>query len=282
MKRRPYCFSNCWLWIALLGFPFLSFAQNAEQQQPFALVDFMKVDPSSEADYLRMEQEVWKHIHQERLNQGQLSGWYLYRINYAGTNSTYNYVTVTIFPSLDKVQNTIPEEVFQAAIQGPLAGRQPNEIMQEANKIRNLVSSYLLYQMASVSDDDEEPAPFIEVDYMYVTPETEADYVTLEEEVWKPIHKALTDMGYEAGWSAWGVRFPGGYGAPFQYATVNSYADFTNIGPLPIEEAFKAAHPEKDYQEIMDQTEAARDMVKTELWTLIDYVTPTHSATDYD
>lgn len=284
MKRRPFCFSNCrlLLWIILLGFPFLSLAQNANQQLPFALVDFMKVDPGNEADYLRMEQVTWKHIHQQRVNQGQLLGWYLYQISFTGTNSPYNYATVAIFPSMEQVEKNIPEEAFQAALEGPLAGRTVNEIGEEANRTRNLVSSFLLHQISVVNDDDEEPAPYIEVNYMHITPETEANYVSLEKEIWQPIHKALTDMGYEAGWSAWEVRFPRGYGEPFQYATVNSYADFTNIGPLPVQEAFTAAHSDKDFQETMDRTEAARDMVKTELWTLIDYVEASPSMTDND
>lgn len=62
---------------------------TALHAQMIALIDYMKVPEGGDAEYLKVEQEIWKSMHQEWVNQGKMTGWYLWSIPYpGGTNPT--------------------------------------------------------------------------------------------------------------------------------------------------------------------------------------------------
>ena len=61
-------------------------------------VDYMKVSPGKEADYLKVEKEMWRPLHQERIKQGLSRSWSLYALQFpSGTGEKYDYVTVNAF-----------------------------------------------------------------------------------------------------------------------------------------------------------------------------------------
>ena len=44
---------------------------------------------------MKLEREQWKPIHQERIKEGKLRSWYLFRVQFpSGAEESYNYVTV--------------------------------------------------------------------------------------------------------------------------------------------------------------------------------------------
>ena len=44
---------------------------------------------------MKLEREQWKPIHQERIKEGKLRSWYLFRVQSpSGAEESYNYVTV--------------------------------------------------------------------------------------------------------------------------------------------------------------------------------------------
>ena len=48
-------------------------AQAPQAKPPKYLeVDYMKVQPGKDSDYLRVEQQIWKPMHQERIRKGQV------------------------------------------------------------------------------------------------------------------------------------------------------------------------------------------------------------------
>jgi hypothetical protein len=77
---------------------------HTQQVQPAPTVvevNYMKVEPAKEADYLRLERETWKPIHQERIRRGALRSWTLYQVRYPhGTGTEYDYVTVNTYNSI--------------------------------------------------------------------------------------------------------------------------------------------------------------------------------------
>ena len=257
-----------WLWIIMFSITATAaFAQG--RASLFVVVDFMKVQPQNHASYLEVEQEIWKPMHQERINQGIIVGWFLYAVEFAGSSDEYNYVLITLYDDADKLENPwnadIPAKVHP--------GMKTEEIMERTNKSRDHIKSHLCYSIATAPRIPlEKPAAYMQVNYMSVPPPMSADYEQLETEIWFPIHSEAIRSGQTAGWSLWSLLFPRGAGLPYQYLTLNAFSEYAYAFELDFSIPFNNIHPDKDYLETLEKTWGTRTIVRTELWDLIDYL----------
>lgn len=261
----------------LLASPAL--AQEEAQDEPsqvFAQVDYMKAKPDDAGEYLSLERELWKPIHQERAKDGKILGWNLYAVRYpAGTGHDYNYVTVTFYDSMADVES--PE--FETYAQRAHPDKAINVVSERTTDARKWVRSELWTRLDEVAPEasPSEPAPFLQVDYMKVGPGGGSDYVSLEQDIWKPVHQARLDAGTIASWGLWQMNLPGGTSQPYSHATVTGFQSMADMPGYP-EGVWKEVHPDKNVDEIAKQTYAARDLVQTELWELVDSVSGAASA----
>jgi len=113
---------------------------------------------------------------------------------------------------------------------------------------------------------------YVQVDYMKVAPGKGQAYVDMERNVWKPYHQALVDAGQHAWWGLYAVRSPTGTEVGYNYATVNVFSKFTDMEVLFSEDVLRKVHPGKDLAAIEDEALATRDLVRSEVWQLIDQV----------
>ena len=97
-----------------------------------------------------------------------------------------------------------------------------------------------------------------------------AEYVKTEREVWKPIHQAWVNDGKLASWGLWGLVMPGGTSNTHDYVTSNAHTSYKAMAELNYEETFKKVYPGKDMQAIFDATGKTRDLVRSEVWEMID------------
>ncbi|HPE75948.1 MAG TPA: hypothetical protein PLC80_07655 [Draconibacterium sp.] len=269
-KKYNYFLKTFFLFIfstvILCAFPMLSHAQ--ENNTPlFALVECMKVKPENEGKYLEIEKNIWKPLHIERARQGNIAGWFLYKVRFTGTDDAYNYVTVTLFSNPANIEdpwkNIDPAKV--------LPGKDLEAALKETGESRNMVSSILINRQASVYPDGG-PGDFkyIQLDFMKVKPEKESEYWDVETSVWKPVHQEFIKAGSRVGWSLWGRVFPSGAELDYQYVTVNYMANWSKIGVADYNDAFAKAHAGKNLDDLFAKTNASRVLVKSELWEVID------------
>src|SRR5690242_7308512 len=73
-------------------------AQSSAPTQTFYQVSFMKTKPGQDA--LKMERELWKPIHTERVNSGQINSWTVMQPIFVGPHP-YDYITVEAANSMD-------------------------------------------------------------------------------------------------------------------------------------------------------------------------------------
>jgi len=269
-KKYNYFLKTFFLFIfstvILCAFPMLSHAQ--ENNTPlFALVECMKVKPENEGKYLEIEKNIWKPLHIERARQGNIAGWFLYKVRFTGTDDAYNYVTVTLFSNPANIEdpwkNIDPAKV--------LPGKDLDAALKETGESRDMVSSILINRQASVYPDGG-PGDFkyIQLDFMKVKPEKESEYWDVETSVWKPVHQEFIKAGSRVGWSLWGRVFPSGAELDYQYVTVNYMANWSKIGVADYNDAFAKAHAGKNLDDLFAKTNASRVLVKSELWEVID------------
>ena len=62
-------------------------AQDGEAPTLYFAVDYMKVPPGGGGEYVAMEREVWKQIHEERHRRGLIVGWTLYDVSLSGMDT---------------------------------------------------------------------------------------------------------------------------------------------------------------------------------------------------
>ncbi len=256
--------------IVLGVFPIMG---NAQENNPrlFVLVECMNVQPENNDRYLAIEKDIWKPLHLERIKQGNIAGWFLYKVWFTGSDDSYNYVTVTLFDNPAKLEDSW-KNVEPAKV---LPGRDVNKLMQETLESRKMVSSSFINRLAFVyPESGPGDFKFIQVDYMKVDQGKGGDYRDVETKIWKPVHNEFIKEGSRVGWSLWGRVFPSGAGLDYQFVTVNYFANWAQIGKADFTSAFSKAHPDKDAQPLMEKTNASRVLVKTELWEVIDKALP--------
>jgi hypothetical protein len=113
---------------------------------------------------------------------------------------------------------------------------------------------------------------YVQVDYMKVAPGKDQAYVDLERNVWKPYHQALVDAGRRAGWELYAVRFPAGSEVDYNYATANVFGKFTDMETPFDADVLARVRPGKDLATLASEAQAARDLVRSEAWQLLDEV----------
>ena len=64
----------------------------------FALVTFMKPKPGKDDEYYQAEKEIFRKVHQARVDAGVMTSWYfLSRVFPSGTDSAFDFVTVNVY-----------------------------------------------------------------------------------------------------------------------------------------------------------------------------------------
>ena len=99
------------------------------------------------------------------------------------------------------------------------------------------------------------PPKYLEVDYMKVQPGKDSDYLRVERS-----------------WALYNVRFPFGTEEKYDYVTVNTFDRFGQLEDpfTDLGEIFKKVHPNMKVDDIGQQTEATRHLVRSEVWQLMD------------
>ena len=257
------------VFVLLMGtLPETLLAQN-ENPSIFALVEPMKTTPEHEESYIELELNMWKKLHQARVDKGMILGWYLYRVHYTGSADKYNYVTVTLFAD-------------RSQLEAPWAGIDPSEVMpdvdinefyEETLASRDMVGSNLISRIESIyREGGPGDFKFLQIDYMKVKQGHDGDYIATEVNIWKAIHEQFIKAGSRTGWSLWGRVFPSGYALDYQYVTVNYFSDFSQIGTANYNDAYQKAHPDMEIGKVTEQTLNSRVLVRSELWKVVDKV----------
>ncbi len=234
-------------------------------------VDYMKVPEGGGDAYLAVERDLWKPIHEERVRQGTIMSWSVYGVRAGAPHSGYNYVTVTVFDDFAKLENPFPEGTFEAAF--PTGA--PEGAWERTFEARKQVHTEI-WQSINAAQAAGESGPsgrYIVINYMDAPVGGESEYVSIEQEAWKPLHQARIDAGQMSGWGLYGLTLPGGASTPYNFAAVDFYNELGDVVEPWTPEIMEAAYPgasENAVQEMMERTNRARTLYKSELWEVLE------------
>ncbi len=107
-------------------------AQSSKRH--FLRIDYMQIPDGQTLRYRNLESEVWKPVHQARVDKGYITSWSLYGHHFPGGASNYQYVTVTEFSSLQGMDDLHYPELFQEV----LGEDYDTSVMEETGQSRTL------------------------------------------------------------------------------------------------------------------------------------------------
>ena len=98
-------------------------------------------------------------------------------------------------------------------------------------------------------------------------------WLKLERE-WKPMHALRVKDGSIQSWAAIAQSVPGDESNGPVHATVTTYRGWPDPTKMNFAELVKKAYPQGDVNTLMQQTESARRMVRTEIWQVLEQTGP--------
>ncbi len=258
--------------LLLVSYASAAYAQQASPsptQSSYVVLHYMKVAPGKAEEYLRLEQQVWKPVHQERVKNKEMVSWQLYSVPYtADTKREYDYVTANIYDNVAATEGNGLLDAFRRRY----TAKEATTHSTQTGAARQIVRAEiwrLVDQTAQASTTNSAAAPkYLMVDFMRSKPN--GNYVAVERDIWKPIHQERLASGVASGWSLYSLVLPGGTSYPYDYATVNAMSSLSSLNELFSADLFKKVHPNIPMTEISIRTGASRDLTRHELWVLVD------------
>lgn len=261
MKRNQVSF------LLIVVFVLGSFTVEAQAPPPmYARVSMMKVPQGRQVEFEQFMAETMKPVHSLRREKGKIILWILFRVHFTGANDEYNYAAVNYFSSWENTNENIP---FRDLIKEAHPDTDPQEILDKLLELRTITRSLLLYRTDAVEPNPPVPSKYVRLDYMKVKPGQTQAYLKVEREDWMPFHNTLVKDGKSTGWGLWQLVFPGGTSSSYDYVTSNRYANYADVLGVNYEEVFRKSSPSKDINDIFNRTTQSRDLVRSELWEVV-------------
>lgn len=262
MKKRILPFLICLVAIST------ALAQNPPNT--YKKIDYIKVNLEHQKQFLKLSNEL-KSSYESLIDSGDLQSWSLYKVHYpGGAQSGYNFVSVATAPSLAAFESSFSEMDVPEFIPVNTSTSKKKHL----ENICSLVKSELWKVENRIAQPDtaQSPSQYMTMDYMEVTPGKSFDYLMLEEEIAKPIHKARIEKERMEGWEVYSLIIPGGLNYGYNFATGNYFARLGHIEFGFTSEIINQTMGENsNIPELFDTIYNTRDLVKRELWELVTY-----------
>lgn len=244
-------------------------------QTVYVHLTYMKVAPGAEMDYVDLEREVWRPIHEEQRRRGELLNWNLYGVAFAPFETPYDYVAVTAFSDLDYLESDGWEDAFRAV--HPDADY--DDVIGRTQRAREIIHTevWALLESATAEGETDLGGQYIAVNFMDVSAEGSAEYLATEREVWAPIHQVRASEGRMRGWGLYSIVFPRGETMNYRFGTADFFDSLADAADGITGGEIRRAHAGTTQEQIdamMDRTDQARKIYKTEIWEWTDGLAP--------
>ena len=121
--------------------------QSQSETARYLRVGYMKVKPGNQQEYLRLEQDVWKPIHEHLVKNGKKKSWFLYGVRSpGGTNQEYNFVTLNVFDTWQDLETP----GYPTAVREVHPDKKPEDIGDRTRAARDQVRTEIWALMERV------------------------------------------------------------------------------------------------------------------------------------
>ena len=246
----------------------------AQSDFPISAVMFMQADDG--AEYVEMEQEIWKPVHAQRIRDGQINAWFLYEVVSPNSGDRdYNYMVVEVYPNWAALEHPFKDadKVF-TEVHGEEVDLEA--VMQRTDNARDMVGTDWWVRRQWIEKDDYsiDEFKYLMLDWMDVQPGHDEGYMAMEEEYYMPVHQARVDNGNIVTWGLWSKMGYSESKGSIDYATSAGYSSFEALMNGYPEDAWENANGSADQDMIYEEMRKHRVMTGSTLYRLVDYVIP--------
>jgi hypothetical protein len=226
--------------------------------------EMMKVLPGKNAEYLKTE-ALWKKVHQKRVAEGKIIGWALFRcIVPRGTNTEYDYMTVTTFKSGKELEDSTMNWAY---ITKDMT-KEDLEIMNNTESTRNLTTSVLSKTIEKVGSVGK----YLELTQLKVIPGKGSELEKMEKEM-NPVFVEIAKTGKIWAWRFNDIIYPvnantGDYTRVISCNTMHDMLTWSDNDLL--KNTYKQVYPSKDPDTNWQAFRSIMTINQVELWEKID------------
>ncbi|MDZ7719348.1 MAG: hypothetical protein U5K72_11085 [Balneolaceae bacterium] len=231
-------------------------------------IDYVNIDKNEIPTFENHISNFLKPVQESRINEDIIDEWYFYKVAYPGTQEPkYNYVVVSISEELTDFDDS-NERIFDRISE-----------MSDAQMTENFKKMLIPYRSelwrvnnSVLTDESAKMSKYFIMDYMDVHLGMEYAYQMMEDEVALPIHEYRMEIDQMNGWELFSLIVPGGTEYGYNFATGNYYSNLRHFEFGFTEEIIRQSHADTDVNEINETFSETRDLVRSEVWELIEYV----------
>ena len=242
--------------------------QMTAQEKMYLVFEFMRVDNEQEMAYAETE-EFWAKIHEQRVKNGDIIGWDLWRLQPGGEDQHFQYLTVNLYDDPVKMMSGAGD--FDAALKAAYPDMTEADLdkkMEMTSKSRDLAVRIYLERIDATTGDFSMPLGTIAaINMMKVDPGNTSKYEKMESEIFKPMHQRDVDNGVRGSWGLLRFMSPYGNDVYATHITVDMYKDYNQFFNPP-EVADSPAQTEAQINQVNEGI-ASRDHRYMYLATLI-------------
>lgn len=245
-------------------------AQNNIPDQ-YKKTDYLRIEEGNIDEFLNHSEQVLKPRYQELVDSGVITSWALYHVRFpGGEKSNYHFISITKATDIDTLLNAFNN--LQSPIYVPTnTGEQGQKLASMCTLIKSEL--WKIENVLPMGGENTAPSKYMTMDYMEVAPGKNPDYLMLEDEIAKPIHKQRIDKNAMAGWEVYSLISPGGSDYGYNFSTANFFNNASDIEfGFTNEVINQTMGKNANISELFNTIYATRDRVKVELWKLHLYV----------
>lgn len=257
------------LLLIYLNITTVSFSQS-DQQTLYLKVDYFFSSSEMIGEYLSVEQELWKPVHEERVRRGIILGWGFYSLFVGEPNAPYNYIAVNVFDDFDKIDyfglGDIVSDIYP--------DKDLTLFYQQTRETREVVRTEIWRVNKTLQPDDSAlPLGNYVTKNFFDSRSGNGHHLEMETDFWAGIHRTRIDENLINGWAMYTLYYPAGDVRLYTYSTVDFYERLGDLTTGAGLELARIAYPGLDDDELtgkFDRTSESRTLFKTEIWKLLD------------
>ncbi len=204
--------------------------KSQEKPTPlYLLFEFMHVEGQHGNDYWDVE-NFWSGIHKQRVADKSIIGWDLWSLTPSGTEQGSQFLTVTLFSSLENMLKTIQiTDIIAYAHKAypKMTEKELNTMFDKTVKSRDIANQVFLKQVdKTIGDFTMKVGTVGTIDVMK---QLDNSYESVESEIFKPWHQEMVSKGKKGNWELLRAIFPAGSEAGVTHITIDMFNDVSQL-----------------------------------------------------
>ncbi len=269
-------FRLCFVGMFCLFSVSISSAQSDPPKTRIITLAYMKPEPGKASEYVQLEREMWKLVHQDMVNKGRLTSWKLYAVAWPnGDEQDYEYVTMMEYPTFGHIESPYAGTDMAAVVGG---ADKLADMRTKTAAVRTLRRTDTVTVVAATNSWSTASNRVLSVHYLRSLPGKAADLLKIQREHFLPLNEDLIQAGGATAWATTAVRFPQQADFPYNYVSFNAYESLTQIEKQP-SQVWSEKWSREKAASVGTQLNASRKRVKGQLWRLVDQTVPRQAVT---